>query len=68
MEQAYYYESSFTTLEPRRRPARLCILDPSVVNAQKLVCGSGHVHEIRFALGTLFIQKLIHRLVGGRAL
>ena len=41
------------------------LLDPSVVNAQELMLGSGHVDEIRLALGPLLVQELVHRLVRG---
>lgn len=40
------------------------LLDSGVVNAQELVLGSGHVDKIRFTLGTLFVEKLVYRLVG----
>ena len=41
------------------------LLDPCVVNAQELVLSSGHVDEIRLALGSLLVQELVHRLVKG---
>ena len=41
------------------------LLNPGVVNAQELVLSSGHVDEIRLALGPLLVQELVHRLVSG---
>ena len=40
------------------------LLDPSVVDAQELVLSGGHVDKIRLTLGPLFVQELVHRLVG----
>ncbi len=37
----------------------------SVVDAQELVLGGGHVDEIGLALGPLFVQELVYRLVSG---
>ena len=41
------------------------LLNPGVVNAQELVLSSGHVDEIRLALGPLLVQELVHRLGKG---
>jgi len=39
------------------------LLDLGVVDAQELVRGSGHVHKIGLAFGTLAVKELVNRLI-----
>lgn len=43
-------------------------IDPPIVNAQELVGARCHVDVIGFALGSLFVQKLIHKVIHWRFL